>query len=48
MGGRKRLIEYLPFGSGWTGGRDMPAPEGRTFRALYERRFGKESARRSA
>jgi L-lactate dehydrogenase complex protein LldF len=31
------MIGRLPFGGGWTDGRDMPAPEGRTFRALYAR-----------
>jgi L-lactate dehydrogenase complex protein LldF len=35
MGGRKGLIARLPFAGGWTDGRDMPAPEGRTFRELY-------------
>jgi L-lactate dehydrogenase complex protein LldF len=38
MGGRKRLLHWLPFGGGWTEGRDMLAPEGRTFRDLYRRR----------
>ena len=37
MGGSAKLIHYLPFGGGWTGGRDMPAPEGKTFRELYSR-----------
>jgi L-lactate dehydrogenase complex protein LldF len=32
------MIEKLPFGSGWTLGRDMPAPAGRTFRELYAQR----------
>ena len=35
LGGRDRLIHRLPLGSGWTDGRDMPAPPGRTFRDLY-------------
>ena len=35
MGGRERLIHSLPLGGGWTDGRDMPAPEGKTFRELY-------------
>src|SRR5436309_15311182 len=35
MGGRERLIRSLPFGGGWTDGRDMPAPAGKTFRELY-------------
>jgi L-lactate dehydrogenase complex protein LldF len=35
MGGRKARISWLPIGSGWTLGRDMPAPQGKTFRELY-------------
>jgi len=35
MGGRDRIIHRLPLGGGWTDGRDMPAPAGRTFRELY-------------
>ena len=35
MGGSATLIHYLPFGGGWTDGRDMPAPQGKTFRELY-------------
>ena len=35
IGGAEKLIHYLPFGSGWTGGRDLPAPQGKTFRGLY-------------
>ncbi len=38
MGGRERLLHKVPFGSGWSDGRDMPAPEGRTFRDLYRAR----------
>jgi len=40
LGGRERLIHRLPLGGDWTDGRDMPAPEGRTFRELYARRAG--------
>ncbi len=40
MGGRDGLIHRLPVGSGWTEGRDMPAPPGRTFRELYRQRMG--------
>ncbi|KAG0163165.1 hypothetical protein DFQ28_010472 [Apophysomyces sp. BC1034] len=38
MGGAGRRIAKLPFGSGWTDTRDMPAPVGRTFRELYRAR----------
>lgn len=38
LGGKEKLIHRLPFGSEWTNGRDMPAPEGQTFRALYARK----------
>jgi len=38
MGGSRASIARLPFGAGWTAGRDLPAPEGRTFRALYGER----------
>ncbi len=34
-GGRDGMIHKLPVGGGWTEGRDLPAPEGRTFRELY-------------
>jgi L-lactate dehydrogenase complex protein LldF len=38
LGGADRRIHRLPFGGGWTDGRDFPAPEGRTFRELYGNR----------
>jgi L-lactate dehydrogenase complex protein LldF len=38
LGGRERIIHRLPLGGGWTEGRDMPAPAGRTFRELYAAR----------
>ncbi len=38
MGGREGLIHSLPGLDGWTKGRDMPAPAGRTFRELYRQK----------
>jgi len=38
MGGKEKLIHTLPGASGWTNGRDFPAPSGKTFRELYKRR----------
>jgi L-lactate dehydrogenase complex protein LldF len=38
LGGKKKSLRYLPGASGWTKGRDMPAPSGRTFRELYQAR----------
>ena len=41
MAGPDGMIRRLPlFGAGWTTGRDMPAPAGRTFRELYAKRGG--------
>lgn len=38
MGGHEKLIHRLPGIDGWTKGRDMPAPQGKTFRELYRER----------
>jgi len=38
LGGSDGMIRSLPFAGGWTDERDMPAPAGQTFRALYRRR----------
>jgi L-lactate dehydrogenase complex protein LldF len=38
MGGASKLVHRLPFAGGWTDERDLPAPEGRTFRELYAER----------
>ncbi|HJQ61822.1 MAG TPA: LUD domain-containing protein, partial [Burkholderiales bacterium] len=38
MGGAGKLIHNLPLGGGWTGQRDLPAPHGETFRAMYRKR----------
>ena len=38
MANRNGMIARLPFGGEWTAERDMPAPQGRTFRELYRAR----------
>ncbi|HYC44829.1 MAG TPA: LutB/LldF family L-lactate oxidation iron-sulfur protein [Burkholderiales bacterium] len=38
LGGADQRIRRLPGAGGWTGGRDLPAPEGKTFRELYRNR----------
>jgi L-lactate dehydrogenase complex protein LldF len=38
MGGSKKSISKLPFVSGWTDYREMPAPSGKTFLELYKER----------
>ena len=38
MAGANGMIRKLPLAGGWTDGRDMPAPAGRTFRSLYRQR----------
>jgi L-lactate dehydrogenase complex protein LldF len=35
LGGKDKLLHRLPRLDGWTKGRDMPAPAGKTFRELY-------------
>ncbi|MEQ1696264.1 MAG: LutB/LldF family L-lactate oxidation iron-sulfur protein [Hyphomicrobiaceae bacterium] len=37
-GGSRRSFRYLPFASGWTRHRDLPAPQGRTFQQLWSER----------
>ena len=36
LGRAKGRFAWLPLASGWTGGRDMPAPQGATFMARYK------------
>jgi L-lactate dehydrogenase complex protein LldF len=38
FGGRRGLIRWLPLGRGWLQGRDLPAPQSRTFLELYRER----------
>lgn len=43
LAGRRGSLRRVPLASGWTGPRDLPAPEGRTFQALWaeKRRDGR-------
>ncbi|GAB3628271.1 (Fe-S)-binding protein [Pandoraea terrae] len=41
MGRERGSISKLPGGGGWTDTREMPAPSGRTFRAMYKAQRGK-------
>jgi L-lactate dehydrogenase complex protein LldF len=43
LSGSDGMIRSLPFGSGWTEERDMPAPAGQTFRAQYKHRAAAHS-----
>ncbi len=45
VGGSEKLIHSLPGIDGWTQGRDMPAPEGKTFRELYAARLASQKAK---
>ncbi|HYD60755.1 MAG TPA: LutB/LldF family L-lactate oxidation iron-sulfur protein [Noviherbaspirillum sp.] len=38
MAGKGKTISSLPFAGGWTDHREMPAPNGKTFRELYKQR----------
>ncbi|HMN36183.1 MAG TPA: LutB/LldF family L-lactate oxidation iron-sulfur protein [Hyphomicrobium sp.] len=40
MGGKRGRIGSLPLGKGWTGARDMPAPQGKTFHEIWKQRKG--------
>jgi L-lactate dehydrogenase complex protein LldF len=44
LGGTDRRITNLPGAHGWTARRDLPAPEGRTFRELYARRAARRAS----
>ena len=36
--GKRGAFTWLPLASGWTAGRDLPAPQGRTFQQLWAER----------
>ena len=40
IGGKEKLIHSLPGVDGWTQGRDMPTPSGKTFREMYAAKKG--------
>jgi L-lactate dehydrogenase complex protein LldF len=40
MGRRKGRFKALPMAGGWTGARDLPAPEGRIFQSMWSKRKG--------
>jgi L-lactate dehydrogenase complex protein LldF len=39
--GRRGRFSSLPLAGGWTAGRDMPAPQGKTFQQLWAEKAGK-------
>ena len=40
LGRRRGRLRHLPFSRAWTGARDLPAPQGETFRSAWKRRRG--------
>ena len=40
LGRRRGRLRWLPLAGGWTQARDLPAPQGETFRAAYRRQRG--------
>ena len=47
LGRRRGRLRRLPFAGGWMAGRDLPAPEGDTFFARYEKRQRDAQSRRA-
>jgi L-lactate dehydrogenase complex protein LldF len=46
LGGPEKLIHHMPGIDGWTKGRDLPAPAGKTFRELYRAKARSADERR--
>jgi L-lactate dehydrogenase complex protein LldF len=44
LAGRKGRFRRLPMASGWTSQRDLPAPQGATFQAMWSRQGGRREA----
>jgi L-lactate dehydrogenase complex protein LldF len=44
-GGRRGRFRTLPLAAGWTGVRDMPVPEGRSFHSLWAQQQKSRAAR---
>ena len=42
-GGRRGGFRHVPFMGGWTGGRDLPAPQGTTFQAAWRKQQGRKT-----
>ncbi len=38
LGRRKGVFRYMPFAGGWTQVRDLPAPQGKTFQAAWQKK----------
>jgi L-lactate dehydrogenase complex protein LldF len=41
LAGRKGRFRRMPLAGGWTSQRDFPAPQGRTFQAMWDARGGR-------
>lgn len=48
MAGKKGRLKWLPFMGGWTSVRDLPAPQGDTFMALWKKELGQKKQKREA
>lgn len=40
LGGRRNALRWMPLAGGWTGTRDLPAPQGQTFQQAWKARSG--------